>query len=383
MEGAGTEPSRVLVYHIGSLGDSLIVLPALWALRAHWPRARFFLLTKRTPLGHVVVAEDVLVGTGVFEGVLSYPGSRHGDDTLTQRWQQLRLLMRLRASRFDVVVYLAPSERQPAQVRRDRQLFALAGIRRQIGLSDFPSPPPRDTHPLPTLPSEAEVLVRRLAAAGIATPPLGQMRRDCAVSKAEEAELGAWLALQHPAGHSNTVGPASDGRRWLALAPGTNMPSKQWPLERFVAVARVLVKEQGLWPVVFGGQEDRLAGEQLVAELGVGWVAAGALSVRVAAAAMRRVALYVGNDTGTMHLAASEGVRCIVPFAARDFPGKWHPIGVGHRIIRRRPACEGCMLERCEERRMQCLLDIDADELLAAARSLRPVGVHTPTQFSE
>lgn len=356
-------PRRVLVYHIGSLGDTLMALPALWAVRAAWPEARLSLLTKRTPQRHVVVADSLLAGTQLFDEVLEYAGPRVGALPWSQALRQFALLLRLRRRRFDTLVYLAPSERQASQVERDRRFFAAAGMARQIGTEGFQRPPPRSTRPLPVLPTEAEALLRRLAAAGLPVPAPQQLRRDCAVGPEDEAAVQAWLQRQA------TPGPA---RNWLAIAPGSNMPSKIWPLERFVEVARALHRDHGLWPVVFGGPEDREAAGRLLAGLGAGWTAAGELSVRAAAAAMRRCSLYLGNDTGTMHLAASEGVRCVVPFAARDYPGKWLPLGTGHQIIRREPECEGCMLERCEERRMACLTDISTAEVLAAARRALP-----------
>lgn len=351
--------TSVLVYHIGSLGDTLMAAPALWALRAHWPAAHIALLTKRTEFGHVVLSGSLFAGSGLFDEVLYYPGSRHGGDTLAQRLGQIALWLRLRARRFNAVVYLAPSERRRAQVVRDERFFRLAGIRRRIGFAGF-APSPRRAHPLPELPPEAQALLDRLRGAGIPVPRLSDARRDLGVGAAEVAALRDWRASQ----------AADDGgRRWLALGPGSNMPAKVWPSERFAAVAAALGAEFDLWPVVFGGAEDAALGAALVQRLARGYNAAGALAPRVAAAAMRRCAAYVGNDTGTMHLAASEGVPCVAVFSARDFPGKWYPVGAGHRVLRRQPDCEGCMLERCEAQGMRCLRDIDVDAVLAAVRS--------------
>ncbi|MCO5123553.1 MAG: glycosyltransferase family 9 protein [Rhizobacter sp.] len=362
--------TSVLVYHIGSLGDTLMAAPALWALRAHWPAAHVALLTKRTQFGHVVLSGSLFEGAGLFDEVLHYPGSRYGDDTISQRLQQIGLLLRLRARRFDAVVYLAPSERQPAQVSRDEHFFRLAGIPMRVGFAGFPEPPSRTRHPLPELPTEAQALLERLRGAGIPVPPLAEARRDLGLDASERAAVDAWRASQ----------PENDGgRRWLALGPGSNMPAKLWPSARLAAVAAALVDEFDLWPVVFGGPEDEAVGATLVRDLGRGYNAAGALAPRAAAAAMRACAAYVGNDTGTMHLAASEGVPCVAVFSARDFPGKWHPIGVGHRVIRLRPDCEGCMLERCEQHAMRCLLDIGVAEVLAAARETLARRLAAPT----
>lgn len=350
---------RVLVYHIGSLGDTLMATPALWALRSHWPAARLTLLTKRTQFRHVVLGDSLFENAGLFDDVLHYPGSRYGGDTLVQRLRQIALLLRLRARRFGAVIYLAPSERDPVQVRRDERFFALAGIPARIGFADFPLPPSRSERPLPAMRPEAEALLERLRGAGIAAPELADARRDLGLGAADRSAARAWLDTQ----------AADDrGRPWLALGPGSNMPAKQWPIERLGAVAAALCEEFDLWPVVFGGPEDESTGAALVRRLGRGYNAAGALAPRAAAAAMHGCAAYVGNDTGTMHLAASEGVPCVAIFSARDFPGKWHPLGSGHRVLRRHPRCEGCMLERCDREGMRCLLEIGVGEVLTAAR---------------
>jgi ADP-heptose:LPS heptosyltransferase len=81
---------------------------------------------------------------------------------------------------------------------------------------------------------------------------------------------------------------------------------------------------------------------------------------------LERCALYVGNDTGTMHLAASVGTPCVAIFSARDNPGKWEPTGPGHIVLRHEVPCAGCMLETCVDNDLECLKAISVDEVLAA-----------------
>jgi ADP-heptose:LPS heptosyltransferase len=126
-----------------------------------------------------------------------------------------------------------------------------------------------------------------------------------------------------------------------------------------------LVAEHDVWPVVFGGLSDRAMGDTLVGDWGRGYNAAGALALRPAAAALKRCQLYLGNDTGTMHLAAAVGVPCAAIFSARDFPGRWYPNGEGHRVFRSPIDCEGCGLLECIERRSECLRRITSDVVLA------------------
>ena len=148
------------------------------------------------------------------------------------------------------------------------------------------------------------------------------------------------------------------------------MPAKRWPLERFGEVIQRLMERHDVWPVVFGGREDRESGDRLLAGWGRGYNAAGALSVRASAAALRQCALYLGNDTGTMHLAAAAGTPCVAVFSARDWPGAWYPYGVEQRVFRTAIECEGCYLETCVERKNECLNRISVEQVLDGCESL-------------
>jgi len=162
--------------------------------------------------------------------------------------------------------------------------------------------------------------------------------------------------------------PPAGGRPWIGVGPGGKMPAKRWPVERFDDVIGALIRERDVWPVVFGGPADRALGTALVNVWGRGYVAAGSLDVRAAAEALSRCLLYVGNDTGTMHLAAAVGTRCVAVFSGRDFPGKWEPYGPGHRVLRAPVECEGCMLKECQEKGNLCLTSIGVEDVLEACR---------------
>jgi ADP-heptose:LPS heptosyltransferase len=148
------------------------------------------------------------------------------------------------------------------------------------------------------------------------------------------------------------------------------MPAKRWPAERFESVARTLVDRHDLWPVVFGGREDMEAGANLLKACGRGYNAAGQLGVRAAAVALGRCRFYVGNDTGTMHLAAAGGAPCVAVFSSRDWPGAWDPYGVDREILRTQIDCQGCYLEECVTRKNECLTRISTTEVLQACESL-------------
>jgi ADP-heptose:LPS heptosyltransferase len=148
------------------------------------------------------------------------------------------------------------------------------------------------------------------------------------------------------------------------------MPAKRWPLERFLHVIGELISEFDIWPVVFGGEEDRVIGAWLLDRWGSGYNAAGALGIRSSLAAMKHCELFIGNDTGTMHMAAAVGLHCVAIFSSRERPGLWYPPGEGHRVFRSAIDCEGCGLVECIELGNECLKRITVEEVLSACREM-------------
>jgi ADP-heptose:LPS heptosyltransferase len=158
-------------------------------------------------------------------------------------------------------------------------------------------------------------------------------------------------------------------QRLIAVGPGANWPSKVWPEERYVELVRALVNDPGVFPIVFGGSELAALGDRLISAWRCGVNAAGQLGVRQSAAVLKYCKIYVGNDTGPMHLAAATGTPCVGIFAAVGWPGKSYPYGPNHRILRRSVPCEGCLLPECVKEQMKCLMQIDVQEVVEVCRA--------------
>lgn len=361
-QGPLSAVKRVLVFHIGSLGDTLVALPALWAVHDNFPQAHRTLLTKTSARAGIPVGRDILHGSGLFHAFKLFNGDYHAYgrnlSRLEKAWGALKLLWTIRRGRYDLVVYLAPSVREQAQIDRDKVFFRWAGIRQVIGARQMRSTDaPHGSPALARVDSEAELLLRRLDGAGLTLPALDRARIDLALQPSELDAVETWRKAM----------PGEMGRPWVAVAPGSNLQSKLWPRARYQAVIQALIDRHDVWPVVFGGPEEVEAGDALVEAWGRGVNTAGQFSVRESAAALHHCVVYVGNDTGTMHLAASAGVPCVAVFSARDLPGKWEPLGGHHTVLRAEVPCAGCMLVKCVEQDRLCLTRITVDEVLAAA----------------
>jgi len=348
----------ILIYRVGHLGDTIIALPSLWAIRRNFPRAHLALLSNSYVLGTRVSPDLVLPQNGLIDEWLTYPS----DDRNGNRMSLLRLLFSLRKGKFDTLVYLAPRMRRPRDVRRDLAFFRVAGIRNVLGAIGFEKLPSAQDDKLPTVEHEADHLLQRLALSGISISQNGAAKIDLELTSEEHTSADTWLRQQAPG--------YSIGTSFIGFCPGSKWPSKVWPEERFTEVGRRLIQERDVYPIVLGGPEDRELADRLISAWGRGASAAGVLSPRQAAAALSRCAMYVGNDTGTMHLAAAVGTPCVAIMAAQDWPGRWEPYGKGHTVLRRNVPCAGCMLKVCVAEGMRCLKEISVEEVVQACESV-------------
>lgn len=350
----------ILIFSIGSLGDTLLVLPAIRALRQHFDSARMTLLCDVQAGSNYVLATDVLGRIGFIEGAITYQVSQGKLSQLANLLRKAALLVRLRLAGFDTLAYLVEAWQGDHRIERDRQFFKLAGIKTVIGMDSLEERPVSQGYSIPTVAHRADELLNRLAASGIPAPPPGQGSLDLNLQPDEIAAFDQWrLSL-----------PPDGGRPWIGLGPGSKMPAKIWPEDRYQNLVQRLVEEFDLWPVIFGGKEDAGLGNRLVRAWGRGYVAAGALKVRVAAVGLRHCRLYAGNDTGTMHLAAAAGTPCVAIFSSRTPPGRWDPYGPGHQVLRTAIDCAGCELINCVERARECLMAISVNDALDACRAI-------------
>lgn len=355
------KPRSVLVFRIGQLGDTIVALPAMWAVRKHFPDARLTLLCDRHPGKLRVLAADLLRRAGIFDAFESYDAGDEAGGRFARTWRMFKLLRCLRRGKFDTLVYLSPNIRTQEQVKRDRRFFSAAGIKQFIAMEGFVKLPRKISgQPLGATLSESDLLLARLAADGIPVPGPGEGCMDLKLGEKEESEVRDWLDAL----------PGNGGRTWIAFGPGSKMPAKRWPVERFVEIGKALIESHDIWPVVFGGAEDRKIAEHLLGLWMRGYSAAGQLSLRGAAQALKRCAFYIGNDTGTMHLAAAGGIRCVAIFSARHAPGAWNPYGKNHRVFQTRIECEGCLLVECLERKNECLTRIPVAPVLEACKEI-------------
>lgn len=152
--------------------------------------------------------------------------------------------------------------------------------------------------------------------------------------------------------------------------PGTALVSKRWPADRFGALAARLAA-RGYRVVALGGPQDQAVAEDVVAFSGnLVENLCGRLSLSGCGALIRRAALFIGNDTGLMHLAAAVATPVVALFGPTD-PAIYGPFGDRHRVIWHLRSCSPCFRgERREGCAQECMESTTVDEVEAAALDL-------------
>src|ERR1041384_130496 len=161
--GLKFEPKRILVFRIGHLGDTLVALPAFWALRKRFPEAHITLLSNVSAKNAgYPTAQGVLPAEGIFDEIITYPNE-------TGKFRSLLALVKLsfaiRRKKIDTLFYLMTRNRDAGRVERDFTIFRYSGVKQQIGMKYLKDNflPENGIAPLPEVEPEFRYLLKCLA----------------------------------------------------------------------------------------------------------------------------------------------------------------------------------------------------------------------------
>jgi ADP-heptose:LPS heptosyltransferase len=233
---------------------------------------------------------------------------------------------------------------------RDRLFYVSAGIWNSASFQYFEIPANGQL-------KEAQSRLRRLSALGIPPPPSDEYRVEIP-SKIEDHVLD-WLAGQRRLPH----------RPLIAVCPGAKTRACIWPAKNFLELGRRLLAE-GTELLLLGGPEHGPDAEILLSSWGSGINGIGKFSVWETASALKHCDFLIGVDTGTTHLAAAVGTRCLAIFSQREISCRWEPMGDGHEIIRHPVPCQGCGLAVCNMPGHPCMTGTTVDVVFEKARQL-------------
>lgn len=318
-----TEVRRVVVYTPGHLGDILQTAPLLRALRTGYPSARVTWIVG--PWGEQLARRCNQAHEVIVRGPAWYHYHRGRAAWRTTLRQDLAWAAG--NGSCDVFISTARTDLSAQWIGRSLHPRMWCAL-------DDPSPlypvaplqhvvrPERD------LPQAAD-LMRLLE-------PLGLVGQDTRLAyPLTDAERQAARELLRREG-------AAPDRPYFAVVPGAGWPGKMWPADRFAQAADALAAGRSWTAVLLGSPDERELAESVRRAMrSPALNLAGRTSVAEMAAVLEGARLFLGNDSGPLHLAAALQIPTVSLFGPTS-PGKWAPQGPQHVALRKVEQCPQC-----------------------------------------
>jgi len=337
---------RILIRATNWVGDAIMALPALRAVRRRFPEATIAIVARP-------YVADIYRGQELCDELIAYdPKGAHAG----LRGRQ-RLAGELRARKFDVALLL--------QNAFDAAWLAWrAGIPERIGYA-------RDGRSL--------LLTKRIAMPKPGEIPLHEQfyylellrRAGWIDSLPSESFIGLHVSAEDCAraeGMLRSAGARANVAR-IAIGAGASYGSaKCWPPERFADFVNRFRQHTDADVILFGTVAERTVSDAIAAEMkGPSISLAGATSIADLPALLSRCQLFVGNDSGAMHVAAAVGLPVVAIFGPTD-PHGTAPITPRCTVVQEKPYCSPCFLRRCPIDH-RCMTRVVPEAVEAAARS--------------
>lgn len=330
---------NVLIIKLRYIGDVLLATPTVRAIKAARPDVRVTMMVNRG-------TEDVLSGNpDVDEIIVLDKGS------LAAQWQ---LIAGLRRRRFDTVIDLTDGDRSAF-------LSWISGAPVRIGFNDEHRWRGRCyTGVVPPVPGMRHRMDRDLAA----LKPLSihpNEKLPCLYLTEEDESRADQLLDQ--------LGIRGD-RPIIIIQPGARYWFKAWPDERFAELADRLATDYGYQVLIGGSREEEALAQRIHESAKSRPISmAGLATLKQFAAIAKRAALFVGNDSGAMHIAAAVGTPVVALFGPSN-PAEWGPRGGPAEVIYKGLDCRTCFHPTCEKGELNCMKQITVEEAFASARRL-------------
>jgi ADP-heptose:LPS heptosyltransferase len=328
----GFDPRNILVIDFGQLGDVVLSLPALRAIRERFPQARITVAVGK-PGAPIVELSGYSDGTMPVDRV----GLRDGPKPLAIL-RIARFVKDVRRAKFDFIIdlhSLSETNLLGFLSGAAHRLYARRPGRSLDYLSNFRPQPPVEDQGKHAIDRYLDVLVPL----GIKDAPRVPRLRARA---ADDAAVEQMLMKEKADRETMLVG----------LFPGAGHPARRWPLERFSELAEMLVRNDGVRVIVFAGPEERALVKEMRAAFPRSTVFFDRLTIPQLAAALVRLSVFVSNDTGPMHVATAVGTA-VVALLDRPTPNSFVPVEERHRVLYSRT-----------------IKELTTDEVYAATRAL-------------
>jgi heptosyltransferase-3 len=341
--------SSILIYRIGSLGDTLVTLPAIDYIRNTNPNKKLYLLTNHNQTKSVINSYSIYNELNLFDGVIKYDiknlRTLIGLITLKQQLNEIR--------DFEFI-NLNDKVYKYNLIQRTLTKLFFKFIIKPTKLYNF-NYNFKDLHPF--------------------------KKNDKTYYSPEWYQI---LKFINPDFNNHLYKlklPVKDSKNALSIlnnlnlntddsiiiiSPGSKMKAKLWPEERYLELIKKLHLKYPYYKIILIGDNNDYTVCNNIQE-SLNFIKnlinlAGATKIYETAYIISISKIFIGSDSGPMHFAGLLNIPCVALFSSRDVKGRWEPYGFNHTIIRKEIDCQYCLLETCP-RNNECMSKITTQEV--------------------
>ena len=350
-------PERILLIRLSAIGDCLHAVPTLVALRRAFPKAYIGWAIEKGP-------HTLLEGHPLVDRFHIFP--RHAFKKKEGTWiGRLKTMSEfrdeLKSMKYDVAIDLQGLTKSGLVARwsRARQRIGFKGEdSRELNLLFMNA---RQTTPEWAV----HIVEKNMSLLGILGIDAHQKPEWVMPEYKAEHEAVSEFLIKAGLKNNGTV------EKYAVLNPGATWITKRWPADRFGDVARMLTRSRDLPIVVtWAGEEERIAAELIVKMAEHQRVVmAPDTNLRQLAALIASSKLFIGNDTGPMHLAVALNIPTVAVFGGTD-PLRNGPYGRNNRILAAGPECQPCWKTTCKRGDLKCLDLVQPGKVVSSAENL-------------
>lgn len=344
---AARKSEKILIYHVGNIGDIIVATPIYRSIRKSFPETRITLLTSPGKRG-LPGAQEIVAPFNLFDDIkVFYP------EELSSVKKIIEFFKGIKKEDYDFLIYLAASQWGFWHILRDMIFFRLAGIGCVVGFEIYEGYYNYKKHrQIPV--SEVERLKKLIR-------PLNL------TSSKQELEFPVRPEDRCFAdGVFNQYG-IKEERQKIVVHPGGKKPSKLWPGINFARLVDRLIEEMRGQVILVGSDGEAEIVDEMVKRIKHKVVnLAGKLTLFQLVAVIDRADLMISNDSGPMHIAAAVKTPVVALFSGVDIPNAWYPYGDIHTVIKKDVSCSPCFKSECREH--YCMNEITVDEVYRAVK---------------
>lgn len=336
---------RILIRATNWVGDAVMTMPALEAVRENFPNAHITVLARPWVIALLETHPAV-------DEVIPYSrGNGFKDDFL----EIIRVVRQIRAQGFDLAI-LFQNAFEAALLTR------LGGIKNRVGYNTdgrgfLLSHGVRRRDDI-MKGHQVEYYLAILSGMGWEA----KSKDPALFVDPKEIERMEALLLTHG---------IHEGDFLVALSPGAIYgPAKRWPSERFALIGDWATEKWGAKVLIMGSEGEKAIGAEVKGTMKQPALdLSGMTSLEGAIALIKRCGFFVTNDSGLMHAAAALNVPLVAVFGSTD-PVATGPRGPNSRIVRHETECAPCLKPECPED-YRCMLSIEPEEVWKEMEDLR------------